>query len=74
MRPKEHNDDLKHDRYKKLSIIEHMCITPNIKVFLRIEEIWKGWIITKRKIKGKFQIKMHLKNVNRDDGTKVSET
>ena len=71
---KEHNIDLRHNRHKKSTLVEHAHITghhiylENAKVIAREDNLFK------RKIKEKIEINLNENYLNRDDGTKISDS
>ena len=73
-RLKEHIADLRHNRYKKSPIAEHVFITghhiclENAKVIAREDNL------VKRKIREKIEINLNENCLNRDDGTKISDS
>ena len=72
--PKEHEADLRHDRHKKSTLAEHAHLTQHHIYLENVEVIAREDNLTKQKIREKIEINMIDDCLNRDDGTKLSDT
>jgi hypothetical protein len=74
VRIKENNIDLRHDRSKKSTMAKHAHNTnhqfglENTKIIAKLDHC------RKREIREMVEIKMHLKNINRDEGKTLKNT
>ena len=73
-RLKEHEADLRHDRHKKFSLVEHAHLTQHHIYLENVEIIAREDNLTKQKIREKIEINMTNDCLKRDDGTKLSGT
>ena len=73
-RLKEHEADLRHDRHKRSSLAEHPHLTQHHICLENVVVIVREDNLAKRKIREKIEINMIDDCLNRDDGTKLSDT
>ena len=73
-RLKEHEADLRHDRHKKFTLAEHAHLTQHHICLENAKVISREDNLTKRKIREKIEINMTNDFLNRNDGTKLSDT
>lgn len=73
-RLKEQNADVRHNRYKKSALAKHSHITQHHICLENAMVITKEDNLTKRKVREKIEINMTQECLNRDDGTRLSNT
>ena len=71
---KEHEAYLRHDRHKKSVLAERAHLTQHNICLENAKVIAREDNLTKRKIREKIEINMTNDCLNRDDGTKLSDT